>query len=127
MYRFIPLALMVLLLSCESAVSQKPLPETIPTETILIHPKGNTIGSRFDAPEGYKIFDKSQNSMSDYLLDLPLLPHGAPVLLYNSQQKYNQNAHLAVVDLPIGQRDLHQCADAVMRLHADFQATYDNF
>ncbi len=120
MYRFFPLSLMVLLLSCESAVSQKPLPETVPTETTLIHPEGNTIGSRFDAPEGYKIIDEGLGSMSYYLKELPLLPHGSPVMLYNGQQKYNQNAHLAVVDLAIGHRDLHQCADAVMRLHADF-------
>ena len=51
---------------------------------------------------------------------MPLKDKGTPVRLYDGQEKWNQTAHFAVVDLPIGKRDLHQCADAVMRLRADY-------
>ena len=40
--------------------------------------------------------------------------------LYNGSIKENYNVYDAVVDLPIGKKDLHQCADAVMRLRAEY-------
>lgn len=42
------------------------------------------------------------------------------MLLYNGQPKRNQNAHAAVVNMPISNKDLHQCADALMRLRAEY-------
>jgi hypothetical protein len=53
---------------------------------------------------------------------------GANVLYYDGTVKYNRNVYDAVVNLPIGKQDLHQCADAVMRLRADYfysQKQYD--
>ena len=47
---------------------------------------------------------------------------------YNGQTKPKNNTYVAVVDLPIGKRDLHQCADAIMRLRAQYlfeQKEYD--
>lgn len=43
------------------------------------------------------------------------------VYLYNGQKKQNQQAQYAVLDISIGTRDLQQCADAVMRLYAEWQ------
>lgn len=42
------------------------------------------------------------------------------VKYYNGSFKANKNVYDAVIDLPIGNKDLHQCADAVMRLRADY-------
>lgn len=42
------------------------------------------------------------------------------VYLYNGEKKRNQQAHYAVLDISIGKRDLQQCADAVMRLYAEW-------
>ena len=58
--------------------------------------------------------------LSKHLRHLPLKPPGSPVLLYDGREKGNQSAHAAVVDLPIGKKDLHQCADAVIRLRAEY-------
>ena len=40
------------------------------------------------------------------------------VFLFNGIPKSNQTAQYAVLDIPIGNKDLQQCADAVMRLRA---------
>lgn len=42
------------------------------------------------------------------------------VYLYNGQKKQNQDAQYAVLDVSVGDKDLQQCADAVMRLRAEW-------
>ena len=40
--------------------------------------------------------------------------------LYNGQPKGNQEAQFAILDVSVGREDLQQCADAVMRLRAEY-------
>lgn len=42
------------------------------------------------------------------------------VHLFNGAPKRNQQAQFAVLDVSVGHQDLQQCADAVMRLRAEF-------
>ena len=79
-----------------------------------------TIATRITPPAGYAREACDNNSFVGYLRNLPLLPKGSKVMLYNGQAKANQTAAFAVVDMEIGNRDLQQCADAVMRLRAEY-------
>ena len=93
----------------------------------LINVEGTTIHERFNAPEGYERVDAAPNSFAHYLRNLPLKPDGSIVKFYNGKLKSN-NVYAAVIDLEIGHKDLHQCADAVMRLRAEHlwnQKQYD--
>ena len=47
-------------------------------------------------------------------------PAGAPVLTYTGAPKWRQDVHEAVIDIDVGKRDLQQCADAIMRLRAEW-------
>jgi hypothetical protein len=40
--------------------------------------------------------------------------------LYDGSLKKNQTAQFVVLDIPVGKKDLQQCADAVMRLRAEY-------
>jgi len=80
----------------------------------------NTIINRIAPPAGFIRQDVPQGSFADWLRHLPLQPEGSPVHLYDGSLKGNQNAHFAVVDIDPGKRDLQQCADAVMRLKAEY-------
>lgn len=42
------------------------------------------------------------------------------VYLQNGKPKVNQEAQFAVIDITVGNKDLQQCADAVMRLRAEY-------
>lgn len=55
-----------------------------------------------------------------YLRNLPLKPIGTPVKLHDGKVKTYQEGAYAVIDMEIGSRDLQQCADAVMRLRAEY-------
>jgi hypothetical protein len=79
-----------------------------------------TIDGRFVAPEGTQRVAAVEGSFAAYLRQMPLAPPGAPVLLHTGHLKHRQDVHAAVIDLSVGQRDLQQCADAVMRLRAEF-------
>ena len=80
----------------------------------------NTILDRFTPLQGYRREDVQAESFAHFLRNLPLKPAGSNVLYHNGTTKQNKNVYAAVVDLPIGKKNLHQCADAVMRLRADY-------
>ncbi len=79
-----------------------------------------TIETRFILPKGFKRSQISTNTYQSYLRSLPLKPPGALVHYFDGTTKNNNDIYDAVVDLKIGKRDLHQCADAVMRLRAEY-------
>lgn len=86
----------------------------------IINPEGKNLLTRIFAPAGYQRIELKENSFEDYLRNLPLKPHGSEVKYYTGQHKENRNIYDAVVDLAIGNKDLHQCADAIMRLRAEY-------
>ncbi|MBC7937142.1 MAG: hypothetical protein H7Y86_17485, partial [Rhizobacter sp.] len=49
------------------------------------------------------------------------------VYLYDGSVKPNQSAQFAVLDISVGNKDLQQCADAVMRLRAEYFFSLQQF
>lgn len=62
----------------------------------------------------------NKNQFGQWLRRLPIQPKGAKVYLYNGRKKPYQKGAYAVIDIDVGKRDLQQCADAVMRLKAEY-------
>lgn len=79
-----------------------------------------TIEARFPSPAGFGRLPSAPDTFASWLRKHPLLPPDAPVLLHTGAAKPRQNLHAAVLDIDIGPRDLQQCADAVMRLRAEW-------
>jgi hypothetical protein len=80
-----------------------------------------TISERLAPPSGFERLPVPPGSFAAWLRALPLKPNGAPVKLFNGADKARQDVHAAVIDIDVGSRDLQQCADAVMRLRAEWQ------
>lgn len=79
-------------------------------------------------PTGYQRIPAAKQSITHWLRGLPLYPKGTKVLLYDGNTKPYQDGAARVINIDIGKRDLQQCADAVMRLKAEYhyaQKEYD--
>ncbi|ANH84025.1 hypothetical protein A8C56_17355 [Niabella ginsenosidivorans] len=70
-------------------------------------------------PAGYRRYPQTGKSFAAYLSNLQL-KKDKTVYLYNGVPKANQLAQYAVLDISVGNKDLQQCADAVMRLRAEY-------
>jgi hypothetical protein len=85
----------------------------------VINTEGMLLQTRFNPPKGFEREAVDSGSFAHYLRNLPLKEAGSLVKYYDGGSKSNY-AYEAVVDLDIGKRNLHQCADAVMRLKAEY-------
>lgn len=70
-------------------------------------------------PAGFIRKNYSDSSFAYWLRQVPI-KNDTRVFLYNGELKRNQSAQFAVLDVPVGKKDLQQCADAVMRLRAEY-------
>ena len=78
--------------------------------TSIIVSLGQSVESTILPPTGYTREVCDEHSFAAYLRQLPLLPKGSKVLLYNGQEKRNQAAAFAVVDMEIGNVRMQSCA-----------------
>ncbi|MCB0690155.1 MAG: DUF4846 domain-containing protein [Saprospiraceae bacterium] len=98
------------------------------TNTLVHNPDlQNTICDRFSPPQGYQRISVNSNSFGEYLRNLPLKAEGSLVHYYNGTSKQNNGVYAAVVDLKIGDNNLHQCADAVIRLRAEYLWSHQRY
>ncbi len=106
--------------SAAPALTPTPAPSPTPTETpySYIIEDGMTVAARIRPPEGFTRTEG--NAYEEFIRNQALMPHGSPVLLYNGSQKGNQNVHVAVLSIDVGERDRQQCADAALRLRCEF-------
>ncbi|MEZ5899746.1 MAG: DUF4846 domain-containing protein [Hyphomicrobiaceae bacterium] len=81
---------------------------------------GDTLQARFSPPPGFIRDAVADSSFAAWLRSLPLKEQGARVHLYTGAEKSRQDVHAGVIDIDVGGRDLQQCADAVMRLRAEW-------
>lgn len=112
------LLLLLLLQTC--FLQTNPVPNTETTDEKPATLSDSLLCQRFAPPPGYERVAADSGSFAFYLRHLPLKPSGAKVLLHDGREKPNPGIYEAVVNLPIGKKDLHQCADAVIRLRAEY-------
>lgn len=89
-------------------------------QNTLLRADGKEIHTRIVPPEGYARVNVKEGSFGEYLRNLPLRSHGTKVHYFDGREKWNRSVYCAVVDMEIGKRDLQQCADAVIRLQAEY-------
>ena len=79
-------------------------------------------------PEGFARTAADSNSFGEWLRQVAL-KKDRKVYTFNGSVKLNQTAQFAVLNISVGDKNLQQCADAVMRLRAEYlfsQKKYDD-
>ncbi len=109
--------LFVFLVSCSGHTTQQ---DQVNLDSPIINREGKTVLTRFSPPDKYHRPIADSNSFVWYLRHLPLKPHGTKVQYYDGRTKPNSWVAEAVIDLSVGTKDLQQCADAVIRLRAEY-------
>ena len=114
--------LIFLLCSCNGIEKYNPLStsksETESTSTI--NPTGEKLIHRIAPPSGYTWETAMPNSFAEFLQNLPLKEAGSPVLDYTGTPISNQEEHIAIINYDVGTKNLQQCADATIRLRAEY-------
>jgi hypothetical protein len=116
--------LILLCLSCNNASKTSwqvfDTEEKIKESFSFINSTGTTVFARYNTPQGYTRNTYTDKDFGYHLQNLPLKPYGEKVKYFNGKEKNKTYVYSSVIDLPIGTKDLHQCADATMRLRADY-------
>lgn len=86
---------------------------TIPAKT-------DNVVERFKIPNGYQQCAVKTGSFGHWLQALPLKPVGTPARTYKGDVARTDVYTAAIADISIGNQDLQQCADAVIRLRGEY-------
>lgn len=85
-----------------------------------INKEGNTIKERILLPEGYERIYYPEASFQYYIQNYSLKPFGAKVINYDGKPYGYQRGHFGVMEVPVPSNGLQQCADALIRLRAEY-------
>lgn len=124
MFKFYHIAFLFTLLYFQNAFSQ--VIET--TTPLIVDESKSTIRTRFTPPKGFYWVTEEPGSFSEFLIRLPLHPPGFPIRDYRGIPLEKQYNHVAILNVEVGSKDLQQCADAWIRLYAEYlwiQKRYD--
>lgn len=80
----------------------------------------DTLSVRFPPPPAFDRLEMAPGSFAAWLRGLPMQNANARVHLYSGIEKPRQDVHAGVIAIDTGTADLQQCADAIMRLRAEW-------
>jgi len=117
--------IMLISLSCSDNAGSSLRKINITNTGVFSYPEDNpyTHIKNIPLPAGFERSGPGTDPFAVFLRNTGLKKN-TTVYLYNGQPKRNQSAQFALLNIPVGNKDLQQCADAVMRLRAEY--LFDN-
>jgi hypothetical protein len=110
---FYPLVFISIFLACnlQNTVDNK-------NSVTRFEPGANSV-NEIPLPAGFRRINADEHTFTHWLRSVKLKKDSL-VHLYDGRLKTNQSAQFAVLDIPVSNKDLQQCADAVIRLRAEY-------
>ncbi|WP_244140772.1 DUF4846 domain-containing protein [Kaistella flava (ex Peng et al. 2021)] len=90
------------------------------TAPLIIDESRSTIRTRFIPPKGFYWINEEPGSFSQFLNNFPLHPPNFPVRDFTGVPIEQQQHHIALLKIDVGVKNLQQCADAWIRLYAEY-------
>jgi hypothetical protein len=115
--------LVVVLLIISQFQPARPVVTAIKTVFIqpnLVNEQGDSIASRVKVLEGYHRVKYPKGSFQEFIQNYPLKKFGAKVVNYDGSEYFYQSGHFGVLEVPVPKNGLQQCADALIRLRAEY-------
>ena len=109
----------VSVLSFSQACERQPKQHELGLTEIIPNPPQAATIAVIPVPVGYHRIAINNNGFGQWLRKLPLRKDNI-LRLYDGRQKPNQSLHYAILDVPYTRDPLQQCADAVMRMRAEY-------
>lgn len=97
-----------------------PISESNSKTTSYINPEADILKDRLLLPKNYTRKETSANSWQNFLQNLKLEPYHHPILKYDKTPIQDQSHHVGILTYDVGNQDLQQCADALIRLRAEY-------
>lgn len=97
-----------------------PLVNDLTTRATLLNEDSLTIKGRVRIPSGFKRVEYAKGSFQDYLRHYKLKPFNSKIINYDNSLYYWQKGHIGILDVPVPENGLQQCADALIRIRSEY-------
>jgi hypothetical protein len=89
-------------------------------EPNLINKDSLTIQTRINPPEGFSRVSYPKGSFENYLRNYKLKTYGSKIINYDGSEYFWQRGHIGVLEIPVPENGLQQCADALIRVRSEY-------
>ncbi|CAA0179417.1 conserved hypothetical protein [Tenacibaculum maritimum] len=90
------------------------------TKSSHINEKGMTIKNRVKPPYGYKRVCYEAGTFESFIQNYTLKEYGSSIINYDKTKYFYQIGHIGILTLSVPENGLQQCADALIRLRAEY-------
>ena len=89
-------------------------------EPSYINEAGATVSERIKLPKGFTRSVYPEGTFQNYLQQYPLQEFGSKVINYDGSEYGYQSGHVGILEISVPPNGLQQCADALMRIRAEY-------
>lgn len=86
----------------------------------LINKDSLTIASRVNVPDGYIRVNYTDETFQEYLRHYKLKTFGSKIINYDDTSYFWQGGHIGILEIPVPNNGLQQCADALIRIRSEY-------